>query len=161
MNRIMNVYASGEPAEEFSRLDGKDAFNLAAIDDTTVLNIGGIELTFKKMKHPSLDYAVKAVSEGRTFVFSGDTSWTENIIEFAAKADLLMLDAGLLARDKTNPDVPHLTAEECGIAAQRAGAGKLLLTHFWPEYDPKELVAEAAAHFTGVEAAELLATYSI
>lgn len=161
LGKSLNVYAPPEPVEEYSRIDIKDAFDLKPVIKDTVLNIGSIRITFEQMKHPVLDYAVSLESGGKHFVFSGDTSWTESIIRFADNADLLMLDAGLLSKDKTGSDVPHLTAEECGILAREANVKKLLLTHFWPEYDINELLNEARGNFENVEAARLLQDYEI
>lgn len=161
MNRILPVFAPAEPTAEYERLDVKDAFDLKPITGDTVLQFGNMRFTFRPMKHPVVDFAVSVESGGKRFVFSGDTAWTENIIAFGRGVDLLMLDAGLLSRDKTNPDVPHLTAEECGIVAREAGARRLLLTHFWPEYDVAELLSEARGNFEQVEAAELLKAYEI
>lgn len=158
-NRNLAVYAPSEPEEEYKRLNVKDAFDLKPVTEGLVLKIGGIKVTFSQMKHPSIDFAVCMEHLGKKFVFSGDTSWTENIISFAREADVLMLDAGLFAREKTGSDVPHLTAEECGIIAREAGAGRLLLTHFWPENDINELVEEARRNFKNTEAAKLLKDY--
>lgn len=162
LNRSLRVFAPPEPAGEYERLDIKEVFDLKSIGGDTALELGGMKITFAQMTHPVMDMAVSAESGGKRFVFSGDTSWNENVIDFARGADLLMLDAGLLAGDKkTGAAVPHLTAEECGTVAARAGAAKLLLTHFWPEYDKKDLLAEAAANFANVHTAELLAEYEI
>jgi len=54
-----------------------------------------------------------------------------------------MLDAGLLSKDKKSDNVPHLTARECGLVAKEAGVSMLLLTHFWPEDDVSNHLAEA------------------
>ena len=155
------VYAPAEPVEDYKRLDVKDAFDLMPITEDLVLDIGGIKVTFAKMKHPFMDFAVSFQHLGKRFVFSGDTSWTEDIISFAGNADMLMLDAGLFAREKTSNDVPHLTAEECGIIAREAAAGKLLLTHFWPENNIGGLVNEARENFENTIAAMLLQEYEI
>ncbi|NJD03367.1 MAG: MBL fold metallo-hydrolase, partial [Ruminiclostridium sp.] len=159
--RILPVYAPSEPAEEYYRLDVKDAFRLMPITENLFLDIGGIEIKFARMKHPYTDFAVSFQHKGKRFVFSGDTSWNENLIAFAWNADVLMLDAGLFAREKTSDDVPHLTAEECGIIAREAAVGKLLLTHFWPENNIDDLVNEAGCHFKNTTAARLLQEYEI
>lgn len=162
LNKILKVFAPPEPAEEYNRLDVKDLFVLEPINRDTVLELGGMKITFETMTHPVMDLAASFESGGKRFVFSGDTSWNENITGFARGADLLMLDSGLLAREKKpGAAVPHLTAEECGVVAARAGVKKLLLTHFWPEHDKKELLAEAGANFANVHATELLAEYEI
>ncbi len=160
-DRNLPVYAPAEPAVEYGRLDVKDAFDLKPVSDDLELDIGGIKITFAPMRHPSKDYAVSFRYQGKRFVFSGDTSWTENIISFARGADVLMLDAGLFAREKTGDNVPHLTAEECGIVAREAAVGRLLLTHFWPENNIDDLVDEARGNFENTSAARLLQEYEI
>lgn len=159
-DKLMEVYAPKEPYGEYERLDVKDAFILKGIDQDTVLDIGDMRLTFSKMVHPSPDFAVRVECSGRVFVYSGDTSWCESIISFGEGADLMLLDAGLLERDYTDGAV-HLTATQCGKVAKQAGAKRLLLTHFWPEYDKSELLAEARLSFPGAETAELLCRYEI
>lgn len=161
LDKNLTVYAPPEPAEEYGRLDVKDAFDLKPVTEDLVLNFESIRIAFKQMIHPYMDFAVSFESWGRRFVFSGDTSWTESIIDFAHNTDLLMLDAGLSASDKTGNAAAHLTAEECGIIAGRAGAKKLLLTHFWPEYDIDGLLNEAKVNFKNAEAARLLHEYAI
>jgi ribonuclease BN (tRNA processing enzyme) len=42
-----------------------------------------------------------------------------------------------------------------------AGAKKLLLTHFWPDYDLKDLVEEAARKFPNVGAALIMKEYEV
>lgn len=159
-DKLLKVYAPSEPAEEYGRLDAKDAFILGTLTDDTKLEVGDIKLSFAHMKHPSLDYAVCAECGGKKFVFSGDTSWTEDIIDFACNADMLMLDAGLLEKDLTEGAV-HMTAAQCGTVAARAGVKRLLLTHFWPDYDINELLAEACTNFPGTEAAVIMKEYII
>jgi len=161
LNKLVDVYAPSEPVEEYNRLDIKDAFNLRQINTDLVLNFDNLKVAFSEMKHPVKSFAISVEAGGKRFVYSGDTSWNDNIVQFAKDSDLLMLDAGLLSRDKTNENVPHLTARECGIVAKEAGAKKLLLTHLWPEYDVNELLGEAKESFGNVEASGLLEIYSI
>lgn len=159
-NRLI-VYAPKEPEAEFNRLDIKDAFYLKPINEDLVLSFDDMKISFKEMRHPVKCFAVSIENGIKRFVFSGDTAWCENIIEFCKNADLIMLDSGLLTRDKISENVPHLTAKECGMVAQLSGAKKLLLTHFWPDYDLKELLSEAKENFEIVEISKLLSTYEI
>lgn len=166
MNRGFNlkpldVYAPSEPAEEYNRLDIKGVFSLSTITSDTVLNFENLKVTFSEMKHPVKCFAVSIDNGEKRFVFSGDTSWDKNIIEFFKGADLLMLDAGLLSKDKKSDNVPHLTARECGVVAKEAGALKLLLTHFWPEDDVINHLMEAKENFENVQIARLLHTYDV
>lgn len=157
----IDVYAPPQPQNEYNQIDIPGVFNLRPITGDLVLNFGDMRLEFKEMVHPVQSFAVSIVSKGRKFVFSGDTSWNEGIIEFSKDADLVMLDAGLLSKDKKSDNVPHLTARECGIVAQKANAKRLLLTHFWPEDNVSDHIAEARENFSNVEIAELLNTYEV
>ncbi|GAE88014.1 MBL fold metallo-hydrolase [Acetivibrio straminisolvens] len=157
----LKVYAPSEPAEEYERLNIADVYNLSPISEDTVLKFGNLEISFACMKHPVKCFGVSVYDGSKRFVFSGDTSWDQNIIEFSRGADFLMLDAGLLSKDKKSENVPHLTARECGIVAKEAGVSKLLLTHFWPEDDVSNHLAEAKENFENVEIAQLLKTYEV
>lgn len=157
----IDVYAPSQPQDEYNRLDIPGVFSTKPITHELVLNYGDMRLEFKEMVHPVTSYAVSIVSEGKKFVFSGDTSWNENIIEFSKHADLVMLDAGLLSKDKKSDNVPHLTARECGIVAHKANAKRLLLTHFWPDDDVTNHITEARENFSEVEIAQLLNSYDI
>lgn len=156
----IDVFAPDSPEDEYRRLNIPGIFNLKTIDSGKLLKFGDIAVSFCPMTHPVKSFAVALEKDGRRFVFSGDTNWNEDIIAFARGSHLLLLDAGLASRDKTET-APHLTALECGIVAKRAGAKRLLLTHFWPGYDVRELLKEAAENFPDVEAAKFLETYEV
>lgn len=159
MDGAIKTYAPDEPAEEYARLKAPEAFDLEPLHEDRVLTFGKLKFTFCRMKHPVKSLAVSVEDGNNRFVFSADTSWCEEIIRFSKGADLLLLDAGLLTWDKTGENVPHLTSRECGRVAAQAGAKKLLLTHFWPEYDKSEILEEAKAEFPKTMLAEMLQTY--
>lgn len=159
-NRLLKVCAPAEPAEVYSAVGAEDAFELEAITDDFRPVFGDMHLSFSRMNHPWPDYAVSVECAGKRFVYSGDTAWTDDLVSFAKGADLLMLDAGFLEKDWSE-SAPHMTAAQCGKAAAVAGAGKLLLTHFWPDYDLKDLVEEAAVIFPNVEAAMIMKEYEV
>jgi ribonuclease BN (tRNA processing enzyme) len=90
----------------------------------------------------SLAYRVEA--GGRSLVYSGDTDVSDSLVALARGADLLVLECA-------NPvKVPgHLTPEEAGALAARAGVARLVLTHFYPPCDEVDVTALAAQEFTG------------
>jgi len=90
----------------------------------------------------SLGFRVEA--EGRALVYSGDTDESDSLVDLARGADLLVLEAA-------NPfKVPgHLTPEEAGGLAARAGVPRLVLTHFYPPCDEVDVAALAATQFAG------------
>jgi ribonuclease BN (tRNA processing enzyme) len=90
----------------------------------------------------SLAYRVEA--EGRSLVYSGDTDFSDSLVNLARGADLLVVEAA-------NPfKVPgHLTPAEAGRLAAQAGVARVLLTHFYPPCDEVDVVALAAREFSG------------
>lgn len=90
----------------------------------------------------SLGYRLEA--GGRALVYSGDTDESDSLVALARGADLLVLES-------SNPfKVPgHLTPEEAGRLAARAGVSRLMLTHFYPPCDQVDVVALSRREFSG------------
>lgn len=85
-------------------------------------------------------------SEG-VLVYSGDTNYYDGLAEFAGKADLLLCEASLYARQKG--DVwGHMCSTEAGELAARAEVSGLCLTHFphYGEIPDLQLEAEKVYH---------------
>ncbi|NNE07401.1 MAG: MBL fold metallo-hydrolase [Gemmatimonadetes bacterium] len=83
---------------------------------------------------------------GRAAAYTGDTGPSDAILELAAGADLLVIEA--TARERgTLPQ--HLTATEAGEFAAKAGVGGVILVHLEPDRDEKELLEEAGRAFGG------------
>ena len=99
-------------------------------------------------------------SSNGTLVYSADTSYNHDLVDFAANCDLLLCEANLLNRDKGEAPV-HLTAYESGDIARKANARRLLLTHLWPGYNPGEVLEEAKAAYRLAEIAQQMKTYYI
>jgi len=78
-------------------------------------------------------------NQGRSVVYSGDTDFSEKLIELSANADLLICESS--TPDKLK--IPgHLTPSLAGEIAARACVKKLLLTHFYPECDKADIAKE-------------------
>ncbi|MBW2064845.1 MAG: MBL fold metallo-hydrolase [Deltaproteobacteria bacterium] len=77
----------------------------------------------------SLAYRVEG-TKGKTFVYSGDTSYCDDIISLGKDCDLLILECSFPDDQAVQG---HLTPSEAGRVAQSAGAKKLLLLNFYPE----------------------------
>ncbi len=86
----------------------------------------------------SVGYRVD-VGEKR-MVYAGDCGPGPEVEELAQGADLLLLECSLPASGHT---VAHLAPEQAAEIAVAAGAKRLLLTHFPPDYDT-ELAVEIA-----------------
>jgi ribonuclease BN (tRNA processing enzyme) len=157
-HKITDVYAPDEPAEEYARLDVRNAFNLKPITNDLELKFGELLLTFHHMNHPYKCFGVAAEAGSKKIVYSGDTAEADDLLPFFKDADALFLDSGLLESDKTGHDV-HLTSSECGRIGAEAGVRKLFLTHFAPDFNIEEQIREAAVFYPAVKATLLMKEY--
>ncbi len=99
------------------------------------------------MAHNEESIAYRITSDGgSSVVYSGDTDYTENLIDLAEKADLLICESALPDDQRVKG---HLTPSLAGEIASRAGVGKLVLTHFYPECDRADIELECRKTYSG------------
>ncbi len=93
----------------------------------------------------SVCYRVES-AEGKSLVFSGDTTYCEAIIDAAKGADLLVLECS--APDE-RPMKNHLTPTQAGQIAALSGCRRLVLTHFYPICEEYDIVTPCRKVFDG------------
>ena len=56
--------------------------------------LAGVKLSTIRSPHtkPDVSLSIKIVSDGKTFVFSGDTGWNDELLDFSAGANLLLCE---------------------------------------------------------------------
>jgi ribonuclease BN (tRNA processing enzyme) len=89
-------------------------------------------------------FAYRFDMPGRSVVVSGDTTYSENLVNLARGADLLIHEAMFLggvdrladgnSRLKDHLLRSHSTTEQVGLVAARAGVKKLVLSHLVPAF---------------------------
>ncbi len=137
------------------------AFRLHEYNMPDELTIGPFAARFCEVPHYTRTAAVELGSESGRFTFGADCSPNEELVEFAKGTDLLMIE-GTLPRAERSGERGHLTPAEAGEHGRRAGARKLVVTHFSDELDREWVHAEAVAAFGGpVEVAAEGAVYTL
>jgi ribonuclease Z len=133
-------------------------FEEGAIWDTDGLRISAFAVDHRPVA-PAFGFLFEA--GGCRVAFSGDTTVCDNLVRWAAGADLLVhecfIHAEMLARRGGRDDrglknvaAYHTLSSEVGKVASRAGAGLLLLNHLVPvAFDRDALLAEVAADYAG------------
>ena len=101
--------------------------------------------------HPVEAYSLRITehTSGKTIAYSGDTGWTEQLVECARGADVFLCEATWCGGDGDFPPDMHLTGAQAGRAARLAGVKKLILVHIPPWGDPEATLAAARAEFDG------------
>lgn len=160
LNLPMTVYLPENPREDFDKIEYKNVFELIPIKSDLKAIIGELKFTFQQVTHPIQTFAVKIKSGTKELVYSSDTSYDENLIDFARGADLLIADAGLLEKDKVGT-VNHMSGLEVGRVGKEAGVKRLVLSHIYPSYDEKELLLEACQDFKEAELALEMVPYDL
>ncbi len=138
------------------------AFELCEYATEDTPSVGPFALSFHEVPHFITTHAVAITTPaGRRFVFGADCRPTEELVEFAAGADLLIVE-GTLPRPEREGVRGHLTPGEAGEHGRRAGVQRLVLTHISDELDPSWARAEAESGFGGtVELAREGAVYDL
>lgn len=127
----------------------EQAFETSEYDPDAPLTVGPVTIGFREVPHYVTTFAmsVEGKGEGR-LVYGADCRPNDNLVEFATGADLLIAEATLPRPERTGVR-GHLTPAEAGEHAERAGVGRLVLTHISDEIDPEWATAEARSTFSG------------
>lgn len=146
------LYTPCEPEDRFQVLANfQDAFelNIVGTNVSQVREIAGLNFTLFPTVHPIPTCGWVVEHDGKKFVYTADTAWEDRLVEFCSQADILLCETSLTQRDAAIADKGHLTAEQAGLLAAQAAAGRLILTHLWPGYNTHQLKNEAASVFGG------------
>ena len=108
-----------------SRLPFKTS--LQAISEKTAFPGGSIRAA--ELIHTSPCFGYRITIGGKVITYCTDTGVCDNALKLAEGADLLITECAL-KKGQDAGDWPHLDPEHAATMAARAGAKKLVLTHF-------------------------------
>ncbi len=111
-----------------------------------VTGVGDVALRFAEATHPVPTVATRATGRGISLVYTGDTGWSDDVVELSRGADALLCDATTL--EDFMPDV-HCTPEVAGRMASAAGVERLLLTHLREDVETDRAIDQASKAFPG------------
>jgi ribonuclease BN (tRNA processing enzyme) len=89
--------------------------------------VGGVAVSAYPVEHPSgsAAFALRFACNGRRIAYSGDTEWTEQLIELARDSDLLIVECyGVTRKGRYHLDLETLNQRRPDLRAKR-----LMLTH--------------------------------
>ncbi|MGW0873032.1 MBL fold metallo-hydrolase [Streptomyces sp. NPDC002740] len=123
-------------------------FDFRALFDGHTVRHWNLRLTSRAMVHDTEAYGLRAECQGSVLAYSGDTGPCEALTELASGADLFLCEADIDShREGERERRVHLTPEEAGDAARRAGVRELYITHVGPTLTREAATARATVAF--------------
>jgi ribonuclease BN (tRNA processing enzyme) len=109
--------------------------------------LAGVDLHTAPVDHSPQSIAFRITGPGgRRLVYSGDTDYSDSLVELARGADLLICESAFPEAQKVRG---HLTPAMAGDIAARAGVRRLMLTHFYPACDQADIEGECRRTYSG------------
>ena len=137
------IYAHNLNQQEFSKLTYKEITKGISYDPEELIIVGPFSVRFLKTNHPVACFAMRIEADGRSLVYSADTSYKEEFVSFSKDADLLLCECSLYG-DQNGSDAGHMTSLDGGKLASKANVRQLVLTHL-PHYGRLEQLKEEAS----------------
>lgn len=151
------LYAPDGVVDLLVALDGGTDVHVRAVFDVHPLpaptyQVGPFRMDSVALPHGVPTAGIRLATPRYTIAYTGDTGPDPAVADLGRDADLFVMEATDVGQ-QAPPPAPHLpahlTAREAGALAARAGAKRVLLTHFWPGNDRSRSQTEAAAAFGG------------
>jgi ribonuclease BN (tRNA processing enzyme) len=126
---------------------GDDTMNLVTMEPGYEIDIGEMLVTAGPAEHggrPALAYRIEAGE--RSIVYTGDTSYSDDLASFASGAELLVSECSF---PDQSPADGHMTPTTVGDLASSAGVTEVLLVHMYPFFGESDPAAEVRRRFKG------------
>ena len=142
------------PPGVLDRLSGLEPdVDLAEVFDLHPLpgshRVGPFELTGLALPHFVDNTGIRLQAGEIALAYTGDTGPNAALAELGRDADLFIVEATDRDGEAKRSERNLMTSAEAGHWAKRAGARRLMLTHFWPGNDREVSLAAARAEFDG------------
>lgn len=126
-----------------------DAFAFEIIEGPTGgTDVDGLRISWAEVPHGPPTFAIRVGAGGDSVTYGADCAPNDALVELASGTQLLVAECSHGAQPLP-PEPIHLSGREAGEIASRAGAGRLLLTHCYPEHDRDAALDLAQASFSG------------
>jgi ribonuclease BN (tRNA processing enzyme) len=103
-------------------------------------------LRVAKTPHTEESLAARIESRGRSICYTGDTDRSEELPAFFHRTDVLISECSFRERRE---GVRHLSIKDAARMAARAEVARLIVTHFYFDFDEGELKRELEQDYSG------------
>lgn len=152
-NGIKRLLAEFNDVNDYRLLEQPFPVDVIEVEELEKFDIlPGIEAVAMRTPHTGESHAVHIRdADGKTLVYTADTGFSETIAAFANAVDLLILECTFVRNKSVKK---HLELAEAIFLIRKAGPKRAVLTHFYPEWDEVDFVAEVAKFESGCEVIE-------
>lgn len=126
-----------------------DVFDLHEYDPSQPLKIEGASLRFAHTAHYIPAFAVRWDRSGASATYSADTAPDDAVVALARDTDVFLCEATLRSGEVEPGARGHSSAADAAAMARRAGAHRLILTHYGEESTSRDLDEAAREIFDG------------
>jgi ribonuclease BN (tRNA processing enzyme) len=110
------------------------------------IDLAGCRLSWAPAEHRPESIAYRLDADGGAFVYTGDTEYSESVVELARDAHTLLIECSF----PDDAPVPgHLTPSGVARIASESGVGRVVLTHLYPALDGASLSSEVGRGYDG------------
>ena len=110
------------------------------------LDLSECRLSWAQAEHRPESIAYRLDADGGAFVYTGDTEYSEPVVELARSAHTLLIECSF----PDNAPVPgHLTPSSVARIASESGVERVVLTHLYPAVDNEQLASEVWRYYDG------------
>jgi ribonuclease BN (tRNA processing enzyme) len=110
------------------------------------LDFSGCRLSWAPAEHRPESIAYRLETDGGAFVYTGDTEYSESVVELARGVHTLLIECSF---PDDSPVPGHLTPSSAARIASEAGVERVVLTHIYPSVDNALLVPEVERGYGG------------
>lgn len=115
-------------------------------DCDSPLELPGGRLSWTPAEHRPESIAYRLDSQTGGFVYTGDTEYSESVVELARDAHTLLIECSF---SDESPVPGHLTPSGVARIASEAGVGRVVLTHLYPAAEALDLRADVGRGYDG------------
>lgn len=101
-------------------------FSIQIIEIENKMDYPPFHVLAAKTIHSENSIAFRFEYKNKSIVFTGDADYDNGIIELSKNSDILIADCSFPESMKVSG---HMTPQECGLVAKKAGVKKLVLSH--------------------------------
>lgn len=142
------IYGHPYDDKEFAKLSYKTLTKGIPYEENKTLEIGPFTVRFLRTDHPVPCYAMRIEVGGKSIVYTGDTAFKEEMIQFSKGTDLLLCECNFYSY-QNGKSAGHMNSLDAGKMAKQGEVKQLMLTHL-PHYgNINTLVQEAATIYNG------------